>query len=347
MRVVLVGLGWVATEVWLPRLLSCPDCTVVGAVEPDAGTAARAAPLLEGRTVHADYHDVPLDGMDCAFVLTPNHTHAEIGGWFLEHGRTVVLEKPVCIDRAQLDALAAAAGAGGGRLALSTAPRHRGDVAALRRVVESGELGAPRVAELSWVRARGIPRSGWSTQRASSGGGALMDLGWHLIDLVLDLWGPVRVRGAAACMSDDFIRRDGFGATWRGTDDCPPSGDVEDQLTALVTTDSYALSMRFAWASHESVDETVVTLRGVEGTAELRTTFGFSPRRLDGSALRVKRAGSVRTIEAEPTDVGSEYDRQLAALLTRDHDETTTERSLTTAGGVLDIVNACYSSAGI
>ncbi|MEU7865567.1 Gfo/Idh/MocA family oxidoreductase [Dactylosporangium sp. NPDC049140] len=348
MRIAVIGLGWVATAVWLPRLLARADCTVVAGVEPDPEAAARAARLLGSVPVYGGHEDLPADGIDAALVLTPNGTHARIAAWCLRHGLAVLLEKPACTDLAELDVLAEAARAGAGTLMLSAAARHRRDVTALRSLVAAGELGEPRVADLSWIRARGIPRGSWFRHAGSAGGGVLFDLGWHLIDVVLDLWGSGAVRDAAAFASTDFLHDPGRLAAWHadaaGPADVP--GDVEDRITGLVTTERYALALAFAWSSHEAVDRTVIELHGTEATAELRTTFGFSPNRLPGSSLRLKRGGTVTEIDVGRHATGEEYDRQLDEFL-RPRTAAETQRSLARAGDVLAVIDACYRAADL
>jgi oxidoreductase len=343
MRTVVIGLGWLATEVWLPRLLAHPGFKVVGAVEPTA------SPAPVGLPVYRDHREVPAEDVDCVFVLTPNHTHGEIGAWFLRRGCHVVLEKPSCTRAEEIDGLAEAARAGGGRLSLSAVARHRADVMALSSIVASGALGTPRLADLSWIRARGIPGSPWFTSHATSGGGALVDLGWHLLDAAHHLWGPARVRTAAAQATADFLHRPGWAAHWHGAavsvggDEAEPN--VEDQLTALVTTDSYTLRLRFAWASHEDLDRTTIVLHGTDGSAELLTTFGLSPNRIATPSLRLKRGGQVEEIRLPACGVGDEFDRQLDALAAPTVDAgAATDRALTCARDVLSIVDACYTS---
>lgn len=289
MRTAVVGLGWVAREVWLPRLLTHPKFQVVAAVDPDPAAATWAAKVLTNVPVHPSHTDICIDDVDLAFVLTPNHLHGATSEWFLRRGRSVFLEKPTGTDRGQL-ALLTLAGRGGGSLVLSAAARYRRDVAQLRRLVDGGVLGTPRLAEISWVRARGIPGNGWFTNRSTAGGGVLLDLGWHLIDVVQRLWGPAAPRSSTAAASADFLSQHGWDAGWRSgvvSDAAVP--DVEDQLTAMVTTDRYALQLRLAWASHEERDVTTIALHGTDGTAVLRTTFGFSPSRVDMPSLVVKR----------------------------------------------------------
>lgn len=346
MRVVVVGLGWVSQEVWLPRLLAHPKFQVVAAVEPNAETVVRARALIGDIPVHARHEDVPAGEVDGAFVLTPNHTHGLIGEWFLRQGCAVFLEKPTGTDRGQLDMLAMAARKGGGAVALSSAARHRADVATMRDVVASGALGTPRLAELSWVRSKGVPGKGWFTHRATSGGGVLVDLGWHLIDVAHRLWAPSPVRGAAAAASGDFLRRSGWDAGWRGEESAASTGaDVEDQLTALVSTDAYAMNLRFAWASHEELDRTTIALHGTEGSLVLRTTFGFSPLRVTTPTLVLKRGGVVEELPLPAARIGDEYDRHLDALVDLWQDADATARALSEAHDVLAVVEACYRAA--
>lgn len=347
MRIVVVGLGWAAREVWLPRLLRHPKFQVVGAVEPQPAAIARAGPLIDQVPVHARYTDVPLDGVDGVFVLTPNHTHGRIGEWFLRRGRFVFLEKPTGTDRGQLDMLAAAARHGNGRLVLSAAARHRADVGALRDLVSTGVFGLPRLADLSWVRSRGIPASEWFTRRATAGGGVLVDLGWHVIDVLHQLWGAAPVRAAAAVTTGDFLGREGWDAVWHGTARPGGTADVEDQLTGLVATDAYAMRLRFAWASHEALDRTVIELHGTDASAVLTTTFGFSPRRVAAPSLLLKRGGTVEEVPLPAVDIGAEYDRQLDALVHLTTERDATARALAEAYQVLAIVDACYRAADL
>jgi oxidoreductase len=359
-RTVVVGLGWVAREVWLPRLRGHPGFRLVGAVEPDPAVVGRAGSLLAGVPVYPDCDEVPVADVDLALVLTPNHSHARIGAWFLRRGRAVFLEKPAATGGADLAELAGAVREGAGRLVLSAAARHRADVAALRGLVADGVLGEPRLAELGWVRSRGVPPAGWFTTRAAAGGGALVDLGWHLIDVLHHLWGPATVRGAAATMSDDFLRRQGWGMAWRGRDRSDGAGepgpgrapgpepDVEDQLAAMVMTRRYGVSLRVAWASHEERDVTTIVLHGTAASARLRTTFGFSPHRVAQPSLVVSRHGEVTEVPLAVEPVGVEYDRQLdvlAAALSAGP-APAAGPALAEATAVLDVVAACYRAAG-
>jgi oxidoreductase len=347
-RTVVVGLGWVAREVWLPRLSRHPGFELVGVVEPSPEAVSRAAGTFGRAPVYADVTEIPLRDVDLVVVLTPNGTHGQVASGFLRRGLTVFLEKPAGTSQRELDLLDAAASQGGGRLVLSATARYRSDVAALRQLVTAGALGTPRVAELGWVRARGIP-GGWFTDRGMAGGGVLIDLGWHLIDVAHYLWGASVLRTASAFATADFLGRDEWAAAWRGPqagENGRPSGrNVEDQLTAMVITAGYAMTLRFAWASHEEVDRTTIALHGTAGSAMLRTTFGFSPHRAGKPSLLLKRGGMVEEIQLRDDKPGTEYGRQLDALAALVAEPGNTARALTEARAALAVIEACYCAA--
>ncbi|MFH0179227.1 Gfo/Idh/MocA family protein [Streptomyces cacaoi] len=342
MRVAVVGLGWVAREVWLPRLVKHPDFEVVAVVEPRPEAVERATALVGGARVYGGYQELGPHEADLVFVLTPNHTHGTLAGHFLRQGLAVFLEKPTGTDFGHLRLLEDAARDGGGRLLLSTAARHRTDVGELARLVADGALGTPRLAELSWVRSRGIPGSDWFARRETAGGGVLVDLGWHVIDVLHHLWGASGVRHATALASCDFLTREGWGADWHAGTAALGNADVEDQLTALVATERYGMQLRFAWASHETVDRTRLVLHGTAGTAELTTTFGFSPRRVTEPTLTLRQEGGERRVPLPPAGVGDEYDQQLDALASELARADATGRALREAREALAVVEACY-----
>src|SRR5699024_44236 len=107
--------------------------------------------------------------------------------------------------------MVAAAQKAGRVLDVSFNHRQRGDVAALKDVVDSGVLGKLYYAKTGWVRRQGIPGLGtWFTKAESSGGGAMMDIGIHMLDMALHLMGQPRVTAASASTHA------GFGPLGRG-----------------------------------------------------------------------------------------------------------------------------------
>lgn len=348
-RVAMVGLGWAARSIWLPRLRAHPGFRVSAVVDP-APEARAAVPLAgAGTRVLASLNELPVDRVDLAVVAVPNHLHSPVACLLLEQGVSVFVEKPVCLSSAEAKRLAAAERAGPGVLLAGSAARYRADVRELYAVAE--KVGQIRHLEVAWVRARGVPDAGgWFTRRELSGGGALVDLGWHLLDVVSPLLGaftPVQVVGT---ISGDFLGDGGAGAAWRHLDRVPAAasgtGDVEDTARGFVVTDRrVSISLRVSWASHEPSDVTRIRVDGTAGAAFLRCTFGFSPNRPDGSSLSLVRHGERLAVPLPDEPIGAEYDRQLDALSMMVIEGRAKGLAATETARTISIIERLYESA--
>jgi oxidoreductase len=343
-RVALVGLGWAGRDLWLPLLGEHADFEVVAAV--DANPASRAAfREATGIPVHPAVDALTPRSVDLAVVAVPNFLHAEVAGSLLATGISVFLEKPVCLTDAEADTLAAAERSGGMLLAGSAA-RYRGDVAALQRVLP--DLGDIRHVDLGWVRARGVPRAGgWFTQRAKAGGGALFDLGWHLLDTLAFLLGPARFTQVIGVTSDDFVNAGAWRAAWRQDEPGADTADVEDTARGfLVRDDGVSVSLRASWASHEARDVSSIQVEGSAGTAELKCTFGFSPNREPEPVLTVTRQGTTTPLAVPVERIGVEYTRQLDDLAAMLADPGNRGRAIAEARPIVRMIENFYASAG-
>ncbi|MFB9838456.1 Gfo/Idh/MocA family protein [Actinoallomurus acaciae] len=318
LRVALVGLGWAGREIWLPRLHEHGRYTVTAVVDPDP--AARASAGVP--TAPASVEDLDPATVDLAVVAVPNHLHSPVATRLLARGVPVFLEKPVCLSVAEADQLAAAEREGGAVLLAGSAARYRTDVRALLAL--AAELGPIRHLDLSWVRAHGVPRAGgWFVRREQAGGGALLDLGWHLLDTVEPLLGPTVFDQVIGTVSADFVNDRSRRARWKetgddvasATSDTSGAGDVEDTARGFLVTDrGVSVALRTSWASHETRDTTTITVDGGAGTATLRCTFGFSTNRQPASVLTRAWHGATKPVPVPEEPVGIEYSRQLDEL---------------------------------
>jgi oxidoreductase len=344
-RIAVIGLGWVFTDVWAP-LLDRPDFQVVAVLDPDGAALSRARALFPSARELSTLDDLEPAEVDLAVVATPNHLHASVGAALLRRGISVFIEKPVCLSSAEGALLIEAEKAGGARVLAGTAAWHRADVKALRAQVE--RLGPLRTVELSWVRARGVPGAGgWFTRGAKAGGGALFDLGWHLITIGLRMIGWPAVWDVVGSVSADFLGREGFRASWY-TPDSSGKGDVEDTVRASWRTRTGVFfTLTTAWASHIPADRTRIVVEGADGRAELECTFGFSPQRAGGSSLRVLTAGNTEEIEVPDEPVGAEYRRQLELLPVLLADPNQPGAATGESVRIVDLIERIYHSAGV
>jgi oxidoreductase len=343
LRVAVAGLGWAGRELWLPLLREHADFEVVAAV--DADRAAREAfTAATGITAYPGVDALSARGVDLAVVAVPNHLHTEVGGALLAMGISVFLEKPVCLSSAEVDLLAAAERHGGTLLA-GSAIRYRADVEALRRVLP--ELGEVRHVDLGWVRARGVPRAGgWFVQRDKAGGGALLDLGWHLLDTLAFLLGPAGCAEVTGVTSDDFVNAGAWRAAWRRDRAGADAADVEDTARGfLVRDDGVSVALRASWASHEARDVCRIRIEGTAGAAELTCTFGFSPNRVPEPVLTLTREGTTTRVAVPVEPVGVEYARQVDGLAAMLADPASRGRAVAEARPIIRMIESFYASA--
>jgi predicted dehydrogenase len=152
--------------------------------------------------------------------------------------------------------------------------RRRGDVQALKKIIDAGVLGDVYYAKAGWLRREGIPGMGsWFTRQAKSGGGPLMDIGVHMLDMALHLLGEPQVTAATAATYAEFGPR-GRGASAYGlgrkTEVTADDFDVEDLATAFLRLDGGGtLLLESSWAQWIPKDRCYVTVYGADGGASI------------------------------------------------------------------------------
>ena len=153
-------------------------------------TAARDHPGARILSTPAQLWDIAKD-LDVVVVATPNRAHVPLGHAALDAGLAVVIDKPLAPSAAEARALIEAAQQRGRLLTVFQNRRWDGDFLTLRRLLDEGRLGQPLRFESRFERWRPEPSQGWRERSApDEAGGLLFDLGSHLIDQALRLFGP-------------------------------------------------------------------------------------------------------------------------------------------------------------
>jgi predicted dehydrogenase len=194
--------------------------------------------------------------VDAVAVAVPNASHAECAIRALEAGKHVLLEKPMAMSVAECDRILAAAERSGTTLQLGFVCRGTPASQAAKRFVDAGRLGRIYHAKCSIYRRRGIPGlGGWFTNRAQSGGGPLIDLGVHVIDLVRYLTGkPQATRVSGACYANfgHPISAYRYVEMWAGPPRADGLFDVEDHATALIRCEGgLTIEVNVTWAMNQ------------------------------------------------------------------------------------------------
>jgi predicted dehydrogenase len=197
LRFGVIGCGVIAYWQHLRILQSLPGARLVAASDPDAAARERARKLT-GVEVHAEAAALlAREDVDAVVVAAPTPLHAELGAQAAEAGKHAYLEKPAASDCAGADRLAAAFAASGVTCAVGFNRRSHPLCRQARELIASGKLGAVRGVLSTFNEPLGeSSMPGWKARR-SSGGGVLLDLGSHHLDLIPWLLGDkiARVRG--------------------------------------------------------------------------------------------------------------------------------------------------------
>lgn len=269
LRVGVVGTGW-AGETHMKAYLAA-GCQVIAIADPRADRLGELAAKYNVAT-YTDFNDmIARDDLDIISVATPNSFHMPATVAALNSGRHVLCEKPLALNPAEAYQMVNAARANNRVLKVSFNHRMRGDVQTLRKQIEAGKLGSIYHAKAAWMRRSGIPgMGGWFTTKATAGGGPLIDLGVHVLDMAMFLMGDPEVLSVTAATYNEVGTR-GVGS--RGDTVDAGRFEVEDFGTAFVRLAGGAtLTLDASWAIYgKTWDDFEVAVFGTEGGGRVNT----------------------------------------------------------------------------
>jgi len=207
LRAGVIGLGW-AGQQHMAAYAEVPDVDLVAlaGMELDALQRLGVAYDIPEEHRYTDWQDLVDHGrLDLLSIAAPTTLHAPIAVTALDAGIHVLSEKPMAENAETARLMVEAAERNDRVLDVSFNHRRRGHVQVLKKMIDDGILGPIYYAKAGWLRREGIPGLGsWFTQRAISGGGPLMDLGVHMLDIALYLLDEPAVRAVTAAMYAEF-----------------------------------------------------------------------------------------------------------------------------------------------
>lgn len=272
LRVGVIGVG--VGQAHIVGYQAHPNAEVVAIADLSSQRLAETGDRYGIPDRYTDYHDMlRRDDIEAVSVAVPNALHAPVSLDALQAGKHVLCEKPLALNATEAQRIVDAAAAAGRQVMVCFNYRMRPDARWLKTAVDEGRFGEVYLAKANWLRNSGIPGSGsWFGSRALSGGGPLIDLGVHMLDLSLWLLGypdAATVSGVTFSKFGPRGRKSWSGLVKSGADD---NFDVEDLALALVRfTDGRALTLETSWASHtrSGRDDYFITLYGEEAGADL------------------------------------------------------------------------------
>ena len=269
LKVGIVGLG--IGSLHAQGYSKCPEVEILAICDPVEEKVNRVAAQYGVQFTFTDYREMlRLKDLDAVSVCTPNYLHARVTIDCLRAGKHVICEKPLATTPKEGEAMVKTAMETGKLLMTAFNNRFRGDTQTLKRFIENGDLGEIYFAKCGWIRRKGIPGFGsWFTQKSKAGGGPLLDIGVHVLDMTLWLMGSPK---ATSVSGATYAKFGPFGLG-RGTWGCAEESgtfDVEDMGVGFIRLETGAtIMLEASWASHIKADRYYASLMGTKGGADI------------------------------------------------------------------------------
>jgi predicted dehydrogenase len=269
-KIGLIGAGGIA-QAHLRAIEKEPRVKVVAIADVAEESARTTASKFAIDQVYIDYEKMlERESLDAVIVCVPNFLHAPAAQAALEADVHVLCEKPMALNVQLAEKMKETADRAGKILMVAQNNRFRAETLQAKKWADDNKLGKIYHAKTGWVRRNGIPGWGsWFTQKEKAGGGPLIDVGVHVLDLTLWIMGypkPVSVFGRTY---DVFgSRKEKLMGYGRVVDQ--GSFNVEDLAVAMIQfADGSSLVLDASWASHIRKERVYLELYGDRGGASL------------------------------------------------------------------------------
>ena len=277
-RIGVIGCGGIANGKHLPSYskLSRAELVAFCDIVVEKAEKACAEYGCEGAKVYADYKELLANpDIDAVLVLTHNSEHCRITVDAFEAGKHVLVEKPMAITYEEAKKMIAARDKAGKVLTVGYQTRFRTDSLYLKELCEEGRFGHIYYAEATAIRRRSVPTWGVFIDEEKQGGGPLIDIGTHTLDLTLymmDNYEPAYCVGKTFHMLN---KQTETGNSW-GDWDTERFTAEDSAFGFIVMKNGAVINLRSSWAlNYVDQKEAVTLLCGDKGGAEI-----LGPRQL-------------------------------------------------------------------
>ena len=189
LKIGIIGCGGIANQKHFPALKNNADLNEIVAfcdIQIDRAEKAAAEFGAEGAQVTADYRELLANPeVEVVHVCTPNVSHSEITIAAFEAGKHVYCEKPMSHSTEEAEKMVAAWKKSGKQFTIGYQNRFRDEVMNLKKSCDKGELGEIYYGKAHAVRRRAVPTWGVFMDKEAQGGGPLIDIGTHALDITL------------------------------------------------------------------------------------------------------------------------------------------------------------------
>ncbi|EEX67787.1 Gfo/Idh/MocA family protein [Mitsuokella multacida] len=276
LQLAFVGTGGICNHKHIPALLKLQDkVEIVALCDIDRAKAEKTAKDfgLTDAKIYTDYHEMLKDdNIDVVHVCTPNVSHCEITVAAFEAGKHVYCEKPMAAKTEDAEKMLAAWRKSGKKFTVGYQNRFRYDVQVLKKACDAGDLGDIYYAEANAIRRKAVPTWGVFPDKSKQGGGPLIDIGTHALDITLWCMNNYDVDSVSGQV---FYKLGNDPEAAQGNTYGPWDAEhfeVEDSAMGFIKMKNGALiNLRASWAlNYLDAREASTTLCGTKEGAEIK-----------------------------------------------------------------------------
>jgi predicted dehydrogenase len=338
----IIGCGGIAQGTHMPVYKALQDedkVKIVAVSDVHEETAKEAAEKFNVPHRFTDYKQMlELDSIDAVDICTPNYLHKQPAIDAFRAGKHVIVEKPLALNATEGEEMVAAANKAGKKFQIALNNRFNSGPQAVKRFIDQGKLGEIYYARAHALRRRGIPGWGVFTQKDKQGGGPLIDIGVHILDLTLWLLGYPEPGAVSGVAYTKFGTREGVLGLMGQWD--PKIYTVEDFAVGLVRFKNGAsLVLESSFVANIERDEFTTSIMGTEGGAFV------DPYNTDRT--RIFREESQTLTDSSPVFLPrvNTYDAELRAFVKSIADDEPVQVPAEQGLMVTRILDAIYASS--
>lgn len=271
-RIGIIGCGGIANGKHMPALKKLKNAEMVAFCDIVVDRAETAVKQYgaEGAKVYEDYKKLLEDKtIDVVHVLTPNRSHSPITVDSLDAGKHVMCEKPMAINSAEAQKMLEAAKRNNKKLTIGYQGRQRNDSLYMKQEAVDGTFGDIYYAKATAIRRRAVPTWGVFLDEYQQGGGPLIDIGTHALDLTLWMMDNYTPKYCVGTTFHKLNNQTDTGNSWGDWD--PAKFTVEDSAFGFVVMENGAtISLESSWAlNYRNPIEAVTTICGTKAGADM------------------------------------------------------------------------------
>src|SRR5690606_27300142 len=275
LRIGVIGAGSIA-QIHLESYRANPQVELVAVADINADRARTVADSFGAPDAYGDPHEMLADpGIDAVSVCTWNDSHALWAIAAIRAGKHVLVEKPIARTLAEALEIQRVAEEHDVVVQVGFVRRHAPNCQVLKSFIDAGDLGEIYYAKASCLRRAGNP-GGWFADKEVSGGGPLLDIGIHVLDLCWYLMGSPKVVAVSGNTYDKLGSRGNITTMprYKAADYDPDRNSVEDLANAVIRFENGAsLLLDCSYSLHATKDSIDVSIYGDKGGAELEPSL--------------------------------------------------------------------------